>query len=363
MITLGFMSLSRQHEADYSAELAKRAPEFGIRFIRFTPFDISPDTLRVKASVYHSASSTWNETEMAIPDYIYDRCFYCKDSHSQKAKPIVEWLKKYPKTEFIGRGLPDKWTVLHDLQQHSVINPYIPETIKVSRYEQIHSFLSKEKACILKPAFGAGGRGVILLKLGKKNITATYHIGKDKQTKTFSNQTSFKTWCKKVLQHQYLLQPYLNIQDKEQYPCDIRLFMEKNEAGEWNTVGKAVRRGYKHGLLANLSGGSDALTFDSWFEDIPKKQQVVLLDDVFSITQSVPYYLDERYGPLFELGLDICLAKDGRIWILDINSKPGRKSILRVSPEQKEQLYTCPLKRCQYLFSEQSQKGVLPRES
>ena len=233
----------------------------------------------------------------------------------------------------------------------------------MSRYEQIHSFLSKEKACILKPAFGAGGRGVILLKLGKKNITATYHIGKDKQTKTFSNQTSFKTWCKKVLQHQYLLQPYLNIQDKEQYPCDIRLFMEKNEAGEWNTVGKAVRRGYKHGLLANLSGGSDALTFDSWFEDIPKKQQVVLLDDVFSITQSVPYYLDERYGPLFELGLDICLAKDGRIWILDINSKPGRKSILRVSPEQKEQLYTCPLKRCQYLFSEQSQKGVLPRES
>ncbi len=84
MITLGFMSLSRQHEADYSAELAKRAPEFGIRFIRFTPFDILPDTLRVKASVYHSASKTWNETEMAIPDYIYDRCFYGKDSQSQK---------------------------------------------------------------------------------------------------------------------------------------------------------------------------------------------------------------------------------------------------------------------------------------
>lgn len=131
------------------------------------------------------------------------------------------------------------------------------------------------------------------------------------------------------------MQPYLNIQDKEQYPCDIRLFMQKNEDGEWHTVGKAVRRGYKNGLLANLSGGSDTLTFDTWFENIPKKQQVVLLDDVFSITQSVPYYLDERYGPLFELGLDICLAKDGRIWILDINSKPGRKSILHVSPEKK----------------------------
>lgn len=106
MITLGFMSLSRQHEADYSAELAKRAPEFGIRFIRFTPFDISPDTLRVKASVYHSASSTWNETEMAIPDYIYDRCFYGKDSHSQKAKPIVEWLKNIRKRNLSGGVFP-----------------------------------------------------------------------------------------------------------------------------------------------------------------------------------------------------------------------------------------------------------------
>lgn len=139
--------------------------------------------------------------------------------------------------------------------------------------------------------------------------------------------------------------------------------MQKNEDGEWHTVGKAVRRGYKNGALANLSGGSDTLTFDTWFENIPKKQQVVLLDDVFSITQSVPYYLDERYGPLFELGLDICLAKDGRIWILDINSKPGRKSILHVSPEKKEHLFTCPLKRCKYLFSPQNQKGVLPRES
>ncbi len=106
MITLGFMSLSRQHEADYSAELAKRAPEFGIRFIRFTPFDISPDTLRVKASVYHSASSTWNETEMAIPDYIYDRCFYGKDSHSKKQNQSLSGSKNIRKRNLSGGVFP-----------------------------------------------------------------------------------------------------------------------------------------------------------------------------------------------------------------------------------------------------------------
>ncbi|MBT2573972.1 YheC/YheD family protein [Bacillus sp. ISL-51] len=363
MTTLGFMSVSRQHEADYACELAERAPDYNVRFVRFTPFDISPETLRVKALVYHPKSGKWNESEIDIPEYIYDRCFYGKAAGAQKAKPIVEWLKKYPKTEFIGRGLPDKWTVTDALQQHHLISPYIPETIQVSRYEQIQSYLTKEKACILKPAFGAGGRGIILLESGKKSISATYHIGKNKQTKTFSNLVSFKSWCKKVLQHRYLLQAYLNIQDKERYPCDIRIFMRKSESGAWETVGKVVRRGYQNGLLSNLSGGSEPLKFDAWFEDIPKKQQAVLLDDVFSITQSVPYFLDERFGPLFELGLDICYAKDGRIWLLDVNSKPGRKAVLSVSPELKEELYTSPLKRIRDLRSQESQKGVLPRES
>lgn len=53
--------------------------------------------------------------------------------------------------------------------------------------------------------------------------------------------------------------------------CDICLFMEKNEVGEWNIVGKVVRCGYKYGLLVNLFGGFDVLIFDFWFEDILKK--------------------------------------------------------------------------------------------
>ncbi|MBO3649698.1 MULTISPECIES: YheC/YheD family protein [Bacillus amyloliquefaciens group] len=363
MTTLGFMSVSRRHEEDYAGELAERAPQYNVRLARFTPFDIFPDSLRVKALVYHPQSGKWNETEIDIPEYIYDRCFYGKSAEAQKAKPIVEWLKKYPKTEFIGRGLPDKWTVTDVLQKHHLISPYIPETAEVSRYEQVQSYLAKEKACILKPAFGAGGRGIILLETGKKSITATYYIGKNKQTKSFSNHVSFKSWCKKVLQHRYLLQSYLNIQDKERHPCDIRIFMRKTESGVWETVGKAVRRGYQNGLLSHLSGGSEPIKFDTWFEEIPRKQQAVLLDDVFSITQSVPYFLDERFGPLFELGLDICYAKDGRIWLLDVNSKPGRKAILSVAPEAKEDLYTSPLRRFRELQSQESRKGVLPRES
>ncbi|WHF45755.1 hypothetical protein QKW34_05245 [Bacillus licheniformis] len=42
MITLGFMSLSHGHEKAYAEELAKVASDYGIRFIRFTPWIFPP---------------------------------------------------------------------------------------------------------------------------------------------------------------------------------------------------------------------------------------------------------------------------------------------------------------------------------
>ena len=126
---------------------------------------------------------------------------------------------------------------------------------------------------------------------------------------------------------------------------------------------KSGQKGLSERSFISFPGGSEPIKFDTWFEEIPRKQHTVLLDDVFSITQSVPYFLDERFGPLFELGLDICYAKDGRIWLLDVNSKPGRKAILSVAPEAKEDLYTSPLRRFRELQSQESRKGVLPRES
>jgi hypothetical protein len=43
------------------------------------------------------------------------------------------------------------------------------------------------------------------------------------------------------------------------------------------------------------------------------------------------------------------LENNGSIWILDINSKPGRKTILNSQPEKKEELYTAPLHYAKFL--------------
>ncbi|MCY7753820.1 YheC/YheD family protein [Bacillus haynesii] len=361
MMTLGFMSLSHEHEKAYAEELAKAASDYGIRFIRFTPLDISPGSLLVKGLSFHPKSGQWNEIEREIPELIYDRCFYGRDQQSKKAKPIVEWLKKYPKTTFLGLGLPDKWTVYKALKADPVIKSYLPATTIAENAQDILRKLAKEKSCILKPASGSGGRGIIHLELTGKTVKAAYQTGKHKQLKSFSKQASFETWCQKVLQHRYLLQSFLDIQDKDGFPCDIRLLLQKNGYGEWETAGKTVRRSYQHGLLANLAGGSEAVSFDSWLLSVPKKRQAVLLDDLETMAQAVPLALESNHGPLFELGLDICLTKDGRVWLLDVNSKPGKHAFIKHSPEKRELLYKGPLEYCSFLTASAGAKGAEKR--
>ncbi|WFA06259.1 YheC/YheD family protein [Bacillus sp. HSf4] len=358
MLTLGFMSLSNDHEKDYAEELAKMASEYGIRLIRFTPLDISPGSLFVKALTYHPKSGQWNEVEREIPEVIYDRCFYGRDQQSKKAKPIVEWLKKYPKTVFLGLGLPDKWMVYKALKADSILQSYLPATRLAASAQDILRLLAKEKSCILKPASASGGRGIIHLEMTGKTVKASYQTGKHKQLKSFSKQASFETWCKKVLQHRYLLQSFLDIQDKDGYPCDIRLLLQKNRSGEWETAGKTVRRSYQHGLLANLTGDAESVSFDSWLVSVPKKRQAVLLDDLETIAQAVPKALESGHGPLFELGLDICLTKDGKVWLLDVNSKPGKKAFLKHSPESRLLLHQGPLEYCSFLAETFDKKGA-----
>ncbi|MDA1476044.1 YheC/YheD family endospore coat-associated protein [Bacillus changyiensis] len=349
MMTLGFMSLSHQHEKDYAEELAIRASNDGIRFIRFTPLDITPGSTQIKAHSYHPKSAQWNEIKCEIPDWIYDRCFYGKDQRSRKAKPIVEWLKKYPKTSFLGYGLPDKWTVFKTLKTNSIVQAYLPLTTIAKSGQDILRRLAKEKSCVLKPAY-SGGRGIIYLEMTGKTVKASYQVGKHKQLKSFSKQASFETWCKKILQHRYLLQSYLDIQDQEGYPCDIRLLLQKNSSDEWKLAGKTVRRSYQHALLTNTTGTAEAMSFENWLLSIPKKRQTILLDDLNTIHQAVPSTLEAEHGRLFELGLDICLTKDGKVWLIDVNSKPGKKTFLSQSSEtMRDFLYNGPLAYCLFL--------------
>ncbi|MFC0272109.1 YheC/YheD family protein [Metabacillus herbersteinensis] len=361
--TLGFLTLNLNHENKYVTEIAKRSLHYKIECVRFEPTSISPANLEVKGEHYDHSAKEWMSSVFSIPPFIYDRCFYQKNQLSQKSKPIVEWLKNYHKTTFLGQGLPDKWKIHKALQKDSILSCYLPQTILVKDSVQIQQQLAAQGACLLKPINGSKGLGIFAVKLEKKFILLTYHIGRDKQNRKFPSLQEFGDWCQKLLQqNDYLLQPFLSLQDTQGYPFDIRLLLQKNEEGNWCLRGKGIRKGYYGSFLSNLNTGGESLIFEDWFNSLTAHNQVLVNDELKTISDRLPTILEGNFPNLFELGVDIGFAKDGSLWILDINSKPGRKVILQTKPNLEDTLYEAPLTYCRFLKKQSSLKGVEPIE-
>lgn len=349
MNALGIMTLSLDSEASYMDEIASRTHSFNTECYRFLPSSINPLTLNVQGMRFDSKLQQWVNGEFPIPSLIYDRCFYGDDEHSKQCKPIVSWLKNREDITFLGYGLPNKLELFHILKK-SPLSPYLPPSQSINELNIVLNELNSNKRLIIKPISGAQGYGIYYIKKNDRN----YHVKTEKNRKIisriFPNEAKLTQWLQPLIrQRSYLLQPYLELTNSEQRPFDIRILLQKNEHGEWVERGKGVRSGTSGGILSNLNAGGTVTDFSSWSSALSKTQKEYICAELDFITTNIPNWLEGELLPLFELGIDIGVAKNGALWILDVNSKPGRKVLLRTQPDLKEALYLAPLLYGKYL--------------
>ncbi|EKN70234.1 hypothetical protein BABA_06096 [Neobacillus bataviensis LMG 21833] len=349
MIIFGIMTLNMESERSYINEMAGVAESCGMEVFRFVPSAINPRTLQVKGQKFDSETKCWMDAELPIPNIIYDRCFYGEDEHSNQCLPIVSWLKSRNDITFLGYGLPNKLDLYYAVK-NTPLSSYLPRSQSVSEPAVVLNELTAMKKVILKPINGSQGYGIYYVKKNDK----TYHVKTEKQKKIisriFPNETKLIQWLKPLLkQRGYLLQPYLELSNNEQQPFDIRTLLQKNEHGAWVERGNGIRTGTTGGILSNLSAGGTVITFSEWLSSVPPAKGEYIRQELDYILSRLPVILEKEFLPLFEIGVDIGIAKDGSIWILDLNSKPGRKVLLQTRPELQKTLYHAPLLYGKYL--------------
>jgi hypothetical protein len=350
MISFGFLTVRPHQEQAYATEIAKRAKLYNIECYRFTPFCIQPGNQLVHGEKYDSSKDEWIKEVFPIPAFIYDRCYYKQDSFSTRARPIVQWLKKSPLTTFLGHGLPSKSDVYEAFKNHPSLSPYIPETVKAESSRQILQALFKQKTVLLKPDQGSQGRGIMLLSFYGKQLKIQSQRGQELTEVNFQDEASFHQWMtQKMERGSLLIQPFLNIHNYEGKPFDIRILLQKDAQGNWQEAGRGIRQAQSGQILTNISHGAEILSFDDGFHSFSPAQRRFICDELDSIIPLIPAVLEKAFSPLFELGIDVCIDRKGAVWILDMNSKPGRKIVTATCPQEEDALYHRLLAYCRHL--------------
>ncbi|UII56855.1 YheC/YheD family protein [Cytobacillus spongiae] len=343
MLSLGFMTLDKTSEQTYFTEIAKRSHSFGIICYRFVPTNINPVTQQITGEQFDHREHRWVSCEFPLPSILYDRCFYREDTHSRQCKTIVSWLKKRKDLKFLGYGLPNKLDIFQALS-HSSLAPYLPHSIEVNAGEQLLELLLNCNPILLKPTSGSQGNGIFLVEKQQDG----FHVRTDKREKqithTFADQETLVKWGNQLVRkREYLMQPFLYLSNQENRPYDIRSFLQKDQDGIWRLIGRGIRTGSEGGIISNISAGGSISDFENWLSQFSISMQHYLVEELQDIYNKLPHLLESSFFPLFEIGLDIGVANDGAIWILDVNSKPGRKVVISTKLDEKEALYIAPL--------------------
>lgn len=156
-----------------------------------------------------------------------------------------------------------------------------------------------------------------------------YHLlGRDMKNRPFSatlSEQHLGTWLgRQLLTSRWIVQPYLHLYTADHRPFDIRVLTQKNGQGEWEVVGKAIRLGHLGGLTSNLHGGGTGVGFIPFIRQHYPEQEKAIHEQIDELGRKIPPLLESAHGPLLELGIDIGVDRKGDIWIIEVNSKPGR---------------------------------------
>ncbi len=320
----------------------------------FYPDSINWEKAFVKGYHFNFTKQKWENKHFPLPNFIYDRCFYVSVKTYLKYKPFVEKIKRNKKLPLLGYGLKGKWEVYEILSKNPLYMKYLPKTEKYKNPNQLLKWLSTTPF-ILKPIGGSHGAGVIKIAEENNNYVVTgRNYYNQKITYKFLDKQKLLKWINQFIgRKRFIIQQYLNLFTSYKQPFDVRVLVQKDHNGNWDITGMSVRLGDQDNITSNLHGGGKVEKLLSLLErEFDQNKANTIINEINRLVLAIPTFLEDNHGNLFELGIDIGIDRQGRIWIIEVNSKPGRKVFSLLKDKEKTiKALSSPILYTEYLIN------------
>ncbi|MFD0871880.1 MULTISPECIES: YheC/YheD family endospore coat-associated protein [Paenibacillus] len=344
-------------DSGFYSLLIRHGNRLGLDVYVITPSSSMSEGTGMIGYRYSAAAGTWSEEPVPLPDLVYDRVFQ-KDARGllRYRSSLVE-LRRKQDFILLGNGLPGKWKVHQALLREPGLRRLVPRTVRLQDASLLVSWFRSCPSAFLKPDSGTQGKGAI--RIIKQEDSGLYYLeGRDFNNKPFAHKfhsvNDLVSWVRRFASRRYLLQPNLNLISRSGDVYDVRSLVQKNGEGRWTLTGMAVRRGSSGSVTANLHGGGSAEAAEPFLQEQfgteRGKEKCALLR---SLSLLIAEHLEGHFGRLAELGIDFGVDQDGRIWLIEVNSKPGR-SVFRLlcDEEARRNSLAYPMAYASYLLAQ-----------
>lgn len=263
-----------------------------------------------KGYFWNMHKSEWQEVICPKPHAVYNRYPLRGDKGDDDVIDYLHTLKRWG-TPFFNSSFFHKGRIAKLLQNHIWLKQYFPTTIELNYSRQLLRFLKRYPSVYIKDVNGAQGIGI--WKIDRNDNHCTLHS----QKKIFYdlNFSQLVYMLSSLMKEkEILLQEAIRTSTVDQVSYDFRVLMLHVDS-EWKLTGLGVRAAVHGGYTTHVPQGGAVLAL----QDIPVSPRKAL---VVRIGKKIGELLRQEYGEIKEFSFDVIVDTQGRLWVVDVNSKP-----------------------------------------
>ena len=297
MILIGFMHF-RKKPTNKAYAFAAVAKIEGAELLYFSPGMVDFEKRTINGYMYHNGE--WTKTLSKFPDVICNVTGFTRDSQNETVERLSTEI---PFTSF---PIGSKATVYKNILRYNEFADYLVPTEVVNSEKHFFELLDKYGEVVFKPSMGCQGTDVYYVKKGE-----------------VPNQIA-----EKIASQEFLVQPYINCRTKSGDAYDLRLHVQKDKNAKWVLTKIYPRIAESGSIVCNLArgGSTTGLTLLLQREFGERAQSLQKTIEIFALQLAA--HMDKIQSELYneeldELGIDVGLDDSQKIWIYEINWRPG----------------------------------------
>lgn len=305
--------------------LVEEGTSMGVEVFVFSPQDVDRIFHQIRGYEPYGAGWKWRWREW--PDIVIDYYRYYPLAKHRHYLPVREGSI----FRFANNRFANKFRVHQILEQEPEVYQWLPETVPFSK-KNLSDMIKKHPRLYLKPSNGTAGRSILRIeRKGDRFLLCGRTKKQGQKNEILPNTASLTQRIKQWVEQEkrgdehFFLQQGLDLGLLSDRTVDARLLIQKDGQGVWRTTGMGMRVGPAHSSTSNLHGGGTALPAGQF---LSSRFGVDLAEIIIHQCQELALVtaekLESHFGQMMEFGFDLGIDTEGRVWIIEINPKPGR---------------------------------------
>ncbi len=286
------------------------------------------------------------KADLGIPPVIYDQIVSRRYERSETCLKMREYLQQA--TFVFNGGYFDKWEVTSWLQSDPRLRTFLPRTALVTGPQVLNEFAKSHHTVFVKPIHGSLGVGILKISRDQGGFGATLRTkqGLAEEFRADSMREIYRRYRARVMSTPHIVQEGVPLVQWGQRPFDVRVLMQKDRTGAWKRTKVYMRVAAQGEFISNLTAGGEACSLSALSEVDPPLRATRVRRQIYALAALIPSVVEDGSQRLLgELGIDLGIAETGRIYILEVNSKPWKTpATLHGSPELVDLSFLRPIR-------------------